>query len=49
MTIDGYKFSTTTCWNEKYQPPTIDRTKDRYQGRFRLGLNTMFTPDSSSF
>ena len=49
MTLDEFKFLTSTCWNEKYQPLTIDMTKDRYQGRYRLGLNTKFVPDSSPF
>ena len=25
---------TSTCWNEKYQPLTIDMTKDKYTGRY---------------
>ena len=33
----------------KYQPLTIDMTKDRYQVRYRLGLNSVFIPDSSPF
>ena len=32
MTLDEFKNLTSTCWNEKYQPPTIDMTKDNYQG-----------------
>ena len=49
MTLNEFKYLTSTCWNEKYQPLTIDMTKDRYQGRSRLGLNTIFVPDSSPF
>ena len=49
MTLDEFKFLTSTCWNEKYQPLTIDMTKDKYQGRYRLGLNSMFVPNSSPF
>ena len=49
MSLNEFKYLTTTCWNEKYQPLTIDMTKDRYQGRYRLGLNTIFVPDSSPF
>ena len=37
MTLDEFKYLTSTCWNEKYQPLTFDMTKDRYQGRYRIG------------
>ena len=37
MTLDESKYLTSTCWNEKYQPLTIDMTKDKNQGRYRLG------------
>ena len=47
MTVKGFKFSTSTCWNKKFQHPTIDMTKDIYTGRYRLGLNSIFVPDSS--
>ena len=49
MTLNEFKFLTSTCWNEKYQPLTIDLTKDKYTGRYRLGLNSIFVPDSSPF
>ena len=49
MTINEFKLLTATCWNEKYHPLTIDMTKDKYQGRYRLGLNNIFVPDSSPF
>ena len=48
-TRNEFKLLTSTCWNEKYQPLTIDMTKDKYQGRYRLGLNSIFVPDSSPF
>ena len=47
--LDELKYLTSTCWNEKYQPLNFDMTKDRYQGRYRLGLNSLFIPDSSPF
>ena len=47
MTFDEFKNLTSTCWNEKYQPPTFDMTKDRYQGQDRLGSNSIFVPNSS--
>ena len=49
MTLSELKILTSTCWNEKYQPLTIDMTKDRYQGRYRLGLNSIFVPDTTPF
>ena len=47
MTVNGYKYLTSTCWNEKYQPLTIDMTKDKHTGRCRLGLKSLFVPNSS--
>ena len=47
MTLNEFKYLTSTCWNEKYQTLTIFMTKDRYQGRYQLGLTSIFIPDSS--
>ena len=49
MNLNEFKYLTSTCWNEKYQPLAIDITKDKYQGRYRLGLNSIFVPHSSPF
>ena len=49
MILNEFKFLTSTCSNEKYQTLTIDMTKDKYTGLHRLGLNSIFVPDSSSF
>ena len=49
MTLDGIKYLTSTCWNEKYQPLPIDMTKDKYHGRYPLGLNSIFVTNSSPF
>ena len=49
MTLNEFKLLTSTCWNEKYQPLTIDMTKTAYDGRYRLGLNSIFIPDTSPF
>ena len=49
MTLNEFKLLTSTCWNNDCRPLTIDMTKDRYQGRYRLGLNNIFVPDSSPF
>ena len=48
-TLNEFKLLTSTCWNEKYQPLTIDMTKDRYQGPYRLGLTSIFVTKSSTF
>ena len=49
ITLNELKYLTSTCWIEKYKPLTIDMTKNRYQGRYRLGLNSIFVPNSSHF
>ena len=49
MTLDEFKSLISICWNEKYQPLTIDMTKDKYTGRYQLGLNSTFVPNTSSF
>ena len=49
MTLNEFKLLTSTCWNEKYQPFTIDMTKDKYTGRYRLGINSIFVPDTTPF
>ena len=49
MTLNEFKLLTSTCWNEKYQSLTIDMTEDKLAGRYRLGLNSIFVPDSSLF
>ena len=49
MALIEFKYLTSTCWDKKYQPLTIDMTKDNYTGRYRLGLKDFFVPDSSPF
>ena len=49
MTLNECKYLTSACWDKKYQPLTSDMTKDRYQGRYRLALNSILVPDSSPF
>ena len=34
MILKEFKYLTSTCWNENYQPLTIDMTKDKYTGRY---------------
>ena len=49
MTLNELKLLTSTCWNEKYQPLTIEMIKDKYMGRYRLGLDSIFVPHRSVF
>ena len=49
MTLNEFKLLTSTCWNKNYQPLTIDMTKDKHTDRYRLGLNSIFFPDSIPF
>ena len=49
MTLIEIKFITSTCWSEKYQPLTIDMTKNKNTGRYILGLNSLFVPESYLF
>ena len=49
MTLKEFKLLSNTCWNEKYQPLTIDMTKDKYTGRYRLGLNSVLVPNTFPF
>ena len=37
MTLDEFEYLTSICWIEQYQPLTIDMTKDKNTGRYRLG------------
>ena len=49
MTLNEFKILTSTCWNENYQHLTIDMTEDKHTGRYRVGLNSIFVPESSPF
>ena len=49
MTLDEFEYLTSTCWKTNYQPITIDMTKDKYTGRYRLGFNSIFVLNSSPF
>ena len=49
MTLVEFKYLTSTCWNGQYQPLTIDMTKNKYCGRCRLGINSIFVRNSSPF
>ena len=47
MTLNEFKLLTSTYWTVKYQPLTIDMTKNADDGRYRLGLKSIFVPDTS--
>ena len=49
MTLDEFKYLTSPCSNKNYQHLTIDMTKDKFTGRYRLGLNSIFVPDGTPF
>ena len=49
MTLNNFKLIISACWNENFQPITNDMTKDKYTGRYRLGIYSMFDPGSSPF
>ena len=49
MTFKEFKYLTSPCWDKKYQTLTTDMTKDKSTGRYRLGLNSLFVPDSCPF
>ena len=49
MTLDEIKHLTSTCWDEEFQTLTIDMTKDKYTGRYQLGLNNLFVPNTNPF
>ena len=49
MTLNEFKYLTSTCWDEKNRPLSIDMTKTAYEGRYRLGLKSIFIQDGSPF
>ena len=49
MTLNEFKYSTCSCWDKKYQPFTIDVTRYKNTGSYRLSSNSIFIADSSLF
>ena len=49
MTLNEFKYLTNICWDKKYQPLTIDMTKDKDTGKYRLNLNNIFVPKTTPF
>ena len=49
MTLNEFKLLTNACWDKRYQHFTIDMTNDKYNVRYRLGLNSLLIPISYLF
>ena len=49
LTLDEFRFLTSTCWDKKYPPLPFDKTKYIHKDRYQLGLNSLFAPNISLF
>ena len=49
MIIDEFKILCNICWQTKFQPLTIDMSKDKEVGKYKLGLDSIFVPKSDPF
>ena len=49
MNLNEFKYLTSIFWDEQYQPHTIVMAKDKHTGRYRLGLKSLFIPDTNPF
>ena len=49
MTHKEIKYLTFSCSGEKYQPLANDMTENKNTGRYRLGLNSLFVPNTNPF
>ena len=49
MIIDEFKLLCNICWQTKFQPLTIDMSKDKEVGKYELGLDSIFVPKSDPF
>ena len=47
--LNEIKNLTSICWDKKDQSLTIDLSRDKYTGRYRLGLFSVFVPDTTPF
>ena len=47
MIFKEFKELCSDCWRSNYQPLTIDMSKEIYQGKYRLGLDSIYFPDSN--
>ena len=39
MSLNDFSYLTSPCWNINCTLLTVDMMKDKYQGRYRQGLN----------
>ena len=49
MVPNGFNLITSTCWTDKCLPLTTDMTKEKNNRRYRLGLSSLFVPDTNPF
>ena len=49
MIIDEFKLLCNICWQTKFQPLTIDMSKGKEVGKYKLGLDSIFVPKSDPF
>ena len=49
MIIDEFKLLCNICWQTKFQPLTIDMSKDKEVEKYKLGLDSIFVPKSDPF
>ena len=49
MTLKEFKLITSNSWSQKNQPLTIDISRDKCTGRYRLGLSSIVVPDKNTF
>ena len=49
MTIDEFKILCSICWQNKYNPLTIDMSKDICEGKYRKNLVEIYDPISDPF
>ena len=49
MIIDEFKLLCNICWQTKFQPLTIDMSKDKEVGKYKLGLDSILVPKSDPF
>ena len=49
MTLNEYKYLTSSCWIEKHQRLIINMTEEKYAGCYRIGLNFLFVPNTNNF
>ena len=47
LTPNEFIFLTSTCWDENYQPLTIDMTKHNCTGCYSLESTSLFDPDTN--